>query len=184
MLQLYLSLLDTQAEKDKFITLYESYRDLMFYVAGRYLGSDADKEIAVDGALHALLGVLDKIDDPQSAKTKNLVCLIVKHKCIDLLRRKADAIEADWESAQDDLSFARKNGGAMPGGPESNSVDSELRTAVLSMSETGREFLILRYYHGYTTAEIADLLGIGRDAARKRLERAKAELKGILEADR
>ena len=52
------------------------------------------------------------------------------------------------------------------------------------MSETGREFLILRYYHGYTTAEIADLLGIRRDAARKRLERAKAELKGILEADR
>ncbi|MBR3718745.1 MAG: RNA polymerase subunit sigma-24, partial [Firmicutes bacterium] len=64
MLQLYLSLLDTQAEKDKFITLYESYRDLMIYVAGRYLGSDADKEIAVDAALHALLGVVDSIDDP------------------------------------------------------------------------------------------------------------------------
>ena len=170
MLQLYLSLLDTQAEKDKFITLYESYRDLMFYVAGRYLGSDADKEIAVDATLHALLGMVDSIDDPSSAKTKNLVCLIVKHKSIDLLRRKGGTIEVDWENTQD--------------GPEFDPADSELRTAILSMSETGREFLILRYYHGYSTAEIAGLLGIGRDAARKRLERAKAELKGILEADR
>ena len=184
MLQLYLSLLDTQAEKDKFITLYESYRDLMFYVAGRYLGSDADKEIAVDGALHALLGAIGSIDDPSSAKTKNLVCLIVKRKCIDLLRRKSGTIEVDWENAQENSSLERKRGSAALGGPDPDFADSELRTAILSMSETGREFLILRYYHGYTTAEIAALLGIGRDAARKRLERAKAELKGILEADR
>ena len=184
MLQLYLSLLDTQAEKDKFITIYESYRDLMFYVAGRYLDSDADREIAVDAALHAVLGIIDSIDDPASAKTKNLVCLIVKRKCIDLLRRKGGAVEADWESAQESSSFAHKRGDAALGGPEPDFADSELRTAILSMSETGREFLILRYYHGYTTAEIAHLLGIGRDAARKRLERAKTELKGILEADR
>ena len=57
MLQVYLSLLDTQAEKDKFIQVYEAYRDLMFYIARRYLAGDADREIAVDGALHALLGV-------------------------------------------------------------------------------------------------------------------------------
>lgn len=176
MLQLYLSLLDTQAEKDKFITLYESYRDLMFYVAGRYLGSDADKEIAVDGALHALLGVLDKVDDPQSAKTKNLVCLIVKHKCIDLLRRRAGAVEEDWEETAEQVAAGTD--------PVPGSTENSLTEAILSMSGTGREFLILRYYHGYTTAEIAALLGIGRDAARKRLERAKAELKGILEADR
>lgn len=176
MLQLYLSLLDTQAEKDKFITLYESYRDLMFYVAGRYLGSDVDKEIAVDAALHALLGVVDSIDDPSSVKTKNLVCLIVKRKCIDLLRRKSGTVEEDWEAIAEQ---------AVPGtDPVQGSSENSLTEAILSMSETGREFLILRYYHGYTTAEIAALLGIGRDAARKRLERAKAELKGILEADR
>ena len=176
MLQLYLSLLDTQAEKDKFITLYESYRDLMFYVAGRYLGSDADKEIAVDAALHALLGVVDSIGDPASAKTKNLVCLIVKRKCIDLLRRKGGTVEEDWDAAAE-----RAAAGA---DPVPGSTENSLTEAILSMSGTGREFLILRYYHGYSTAEIAALLGIGRDAARKRLERAKAELKGILEADR
>ncbi len=176
MLQLYLSLLDTQAEKDKFITLYESYRDLMFYVAGCYLSSDADKEIAVDGALHALLGVVNSIDDPSSAKTKNLVCLIVKRKCIDLLRRKSGTVEEDWEAIAEQAASGTD--------PVQGSSENSLTDAILSMSETGREFLILRYYHGYTTAEIAGLLGIGRDAARKRLERAKAELKGILEADR
>lgn len=176
MLQLYLSLLDTQAEKDKFITIYESYRDLMFYAAGRYLESDVDKELAVDAALHALLGVVDSIGDPASCKTKNLVCLIVKRKCIDLLRRKSGTIEVDWDAAAEQAAAGEA--------PVPGSTENSLTEAILSMSETGREFLILRYYHGYSTAEIAALLGIGRDAARKRLERAKAELKEILEADR
>ena len=148
----------------------------MFYVAGCYLSSDADKEIAVDGALHALLGVVNSIDDPSSAKTKNLVCLIVKRKCIDLLRRKSGTVEEDWEAIAEQAASGTD--------PVQGSSENSLTDAILSMSETGREFLILRYYHGYTTAEIAGLLGIGRDAARKRLERAKAELKGILEADR
>ena len=181
MLQIYLALLDSQAEKDKFITIYEGYRDLMFYVAGRFLSSDADREIAVDAALQALLGVIASIDDPQSTKTKNLVCLVTKRKCIDLLRQKGGMTESDLGDWEETIALESARNASQTGGP---AVGMTLQDAILSMSETGREFLVLRYFHGYSTAEIAKILGIGKDAARKRLERAKAELKGILEEDR
>lgn len=175
MLQVYLALLDTQAEKDKFIQIYETYRDLMFYVAGQYLPDSADREIAVDAALHALLGVLDSIDDPVGTKTKNLAALVTRNKCIDLVRRKGGASEESWEEAAgegQDLSVQA-----------SNAAD-ELTLALRTMSEAGRDVLILKYYYGYSGAEIAKILGVSHGSARKRLERAKKELQAVLEADR
>ena len=174
MLQVYLSLLDTQAEKDKFIQVYEAYRDLMFYIARRYLAGDADREIAVDGALHALLGVLESLDDPFSTKTKNLVALITRNKCIDVLRRRGGASEESWEESGGEETLPAK-------APDAAADDLSL--AIRSLRETSRDVLILRYYYGYSAAEIGKILGIGRDAARKRLERAKKELKEMLEGD-
>ena len=43
-----------------------------------------------------------------------------------------------------------------------------------------REPLILRYYYGFTTPEIASLLGISLPAAYKRIERAKTALRKML----
>ncbi len=46
-----------------------------------------------------------------------------------------------------------------------------------------REVLLLRYYMGYDAQEIAALLGIGTDAVRMRLSRARRRLKQKLEED-
>ena len=171
MLQTYLSLLDTQADRDKFTVLYRQYRDLMFYIAQKYLESDADREIAVDAALHALLPAMDRIDDPLSARTKNLAALVTKNKCIDLLRKRGAVKEEELDEAAERILSPK------PQGTES------LADAIASMSETGRELILLRYYHGYTTTEIGMILDISWQASRKRLERAKAELKAILEEE-
>ena len=171
MLQTYLSLLDTQADRDKFTVLYRQYRDLMFYIARKYLESDADREIAVDAALHALLSAMDRIDDPLSIRTKNLAALITKNKCIDLLRKRSAVTEEELDEAAERILPPKTQG------------TGALADAIASMSETGREVILLRYYHGYTAKEIGKILGISWQASRKRLERAKAELKAILEEE-
>ena len=171
MLQTYLSLLDTQADRDKFTVLYGQYRDLMFYIARKYLESDADREIAADAALHALLSAISRIDDPYSARTKNLVALVTKNKCVDLLRRRGAVKEEELNEATDRV---------LPPKPQ---WTGGLADAIASMSEMGREAILLRYYHGYTAKEIGKILGISWQASRKRLERAKAELKAILEEE-
>lgn len=62
--------------------------------------------------------------------------------------------------------------------PEPDGLLEELR----HLPDRDREVL-LRYYMGYDAQEIAALLGIGTDAVRMRLSRARRRLKQKLEED-
>lgn len=169
MLQIYLDALDTTEEKDRFLLIYEKYRDLMFYVAQKYLSSQADREIAVDAALYSIVEIIFKIKDPLSSKTKNLVVLITKNKCLDILRKRGGITEEVLiEMSERAL-------------PVPAPRTDELSDAIASLRDPYRDIIFLRYLHGYSTAEIAKILDISRDAAIKRLQRAKRELKQLLE---
>lgn len=63
--------------------------------------------------------------------------------------------------------------------PEPGGLLEELR----HLPDRDREVLLLRYYMGYDAQEIAALLGIGTDAVRMRLSRARRRLKQKLEED-
>jgi len=54
---IYLQMIENEEEKLKFIQIYEKYKDLMFYVAKRILGNDADAEDAVHEAFLASLNI-------------------------------------------------------------------------------------------------------------------------------
>lgn len=58
-----------------------------------------------------------------------------------------------------------------------NENDYALMYSLLWIREKSKEVLILRYIEGYTNKEIAQILGISENAVKKRLERAKQELK-------
>lgn len=171
MLQIYLEVLNTTEEKDCFLLIYETYRDLMFYVAQKFLSSQVDREIVVDAALHSIVDIIFKIKDPLSTKTKNLVVLITKNKCLDLLRKRGGVTEVELIEASE-----RALPVPVPG-------TDELADAIASLRDPSRDIIFLRYLHGYSTAEISKILGISRDAAAKRLQRAKQDLKKLLDED-
>ena len=52
-----------------------------------------------------------------------------------------------------------------------------LMDELFQLPQTAKEVLILHYIEGYTNAEIADILQITESAAKKRLERARKELR-------
>lgn len=171
MLQIYLEVLNTTEEKDCFLLIYETYRDLMFYVAQKFLSSQVDREIVVDAALHSIVDIIFKIKDPLSIKTKNLIVLITKNKCLDLLRKRGGVTEEELIEASERAL------------PVPSPGTSELADAIASLRDPARDILFLRYLHGYSVSEIAKIQGIGRDAAAKRLQRAKQELKKLLDED-
>lgn len=47
---IYLQVIDAPEDRDQFITLYETYRGLMFYVANQILQNEQDAEDAVHDA--------------------------------------------------------------------------------------------------------------------------------------
>jgi len=60
----------------------------------------------------------------------------------------------------------------------------ELLNAVLELSISLREVLILFYYHGYSEKEIVNILKIPAGTVRSRLYRSKENLKHQLELER
>lgn len=57
----YLAMIPTEEGRNKFALLYWEYRDLMFYLALRILGSQQDAEDAVQEALLRITEIIEKI---------------------------------------------------------------------------------------------------------------------------
>ena len=79
----YLAMIPTEEGRNKFALLYWEYRDLMFYLALRILGSQQDAEDAVQEALLRITEIIEKIHDPVCPETKALVGMIVEGKALD-----------------------------------------------------------------------------------------------------
>ena len=67
----YLAMIPTEEGRNKFALLYWEYRDLMFYLALRILGSQQDAEDAVQEALLRITEIIEKIHDPVCPETKD-----------------------------------------------------------------------------------------------------------------
>ena len=83
---LYLQMLPSPSEKDKFEQIYTLYRGLMFYIARRILPGEADAEDAVHQAFVSIIENLKKISEVRCPKTRSYVVIITERKAIDILR--------------------------------------------------------------------------------------------------
>lgn len=164
---IYLQMLETPDEQDRFEQFYYLHRDVMFLAADRLLHNVDDAEDAVHQAFVSLIGIFGKIADIDSADTRALAVMIAQRRAVDILREKKRLTELD----EDALPAADLR---MPG-------DSPLADAISRLLPRYREALFLRYVFGYSTKESAALFGISADSARKLLWRAKQQLKELLD---
>ena len=58
---IYLQMLESEPEKEKFRKIYDAYRNLMFYVANKILQNEWDAEDAVQQAFLSIVKNLEKI---------------------------------------------------------------------------------------------------------------------------
>ena len=65
--------------------------------------------------------------------------------------------------------------------PSEEAID--LGRAIASLNQKQREVILLRYYQGFTEAEISDILGLSQSSVAGRLKRAKEQLHSFLETD-
>lgn len=149
--------------------LYETYRSLMFYVANQILRNDQDAEDAVHDAFLAIAENIKKFSRLERHKTKAFIVTIVENKAIDLYRRKARRSEAPLDET---LGISP----SLEGG-------SGLTECILRLPGRYREFFRLKYQMGYSTREIAALMGISWPAARKLEQRAKDKLRQLCEEE-
>ncbi len=169
---IYLSMIESDDDRSKFEVIYREYRDLMLYIANRVLGDTKDSEDVVHQSFIKLVGVLEKIDEPKSHKTRSLVVTVVERTAIDLYRRRKreNTISLDEEHINV---------------PDTTQIDeaisrSDLAAAIASLPTRYRSVILLRYDHGLTAREIAGLLSMTEVNVRKTIQRAKERLGMIL----
>ena len=167
---IYLQMIETAADRDRFERLYHRYKNQMYYVALRILGDPHDAEDAVHQAFVSLIDNLEKISDIECPKTRAYIVIITERKALDILRGRRK-----YAAAYEDE--------RLPGLEIPPPGDHGLRDALARLPARYREVLLLRFDCGYSTGELADILGMKRTSVQKLIWRAKEALAGELEKE-
>jgi RNA polymerase sigma-70 factor, ECF subfamily len=162
--------LDSTEKNELFDRIFKDYHRQMEYTAFAVLQNRHDAEDAVQDAFIALSAHAELLSEMESFRLYYYVTETARHKAIDLLRKRKDAVryndEIDSETDEKDFTedIALKD-----------SAD-EMLIYIKELPERYRDVLSLCYVNGLSVSEIADTVGRSAATVRKQLERGRAIL--------
>jgi RNA polymerase sigma-70 factor (ECF subfamily) len=147
------------------------YMDMFRYAAWL----SRDKSIAEDVVQEALLRAwksLDALRDDAAAKPW-LLTIVRRENARYYERRRLETVDIDNLTASQAALLAE----------EPNEELDDLREAIFELDDDYREPLVLQVLMGYSTNEIAELMGLKQGAVLTRLHRARIKLKEVSAKD-
>lgn len=171
----FLNLLDTADEKAKFVQLYNSYKDLLYWIARKKVKNAQDAEDCVQETFLYIAKNMHKIADIDSKRTKAYLSTIVMGFAIDIYKKsmKNDfisiACETELYNEADELQCFDEYGKI-----ELLTVFDEV------LDEESKVLLYLKYIYGYKSSEIAELYNVKDSYIRKRLQYSREKIKKAL----
>ena len=173
--------LGVENTKLEFGQIYEKNYRTMYYVALKILKNKEEAEDAVHGAFVKLAEKYDTYRHLTSQEMTSLCVIIVKNKCLDMLRVSKSGLQSDFEKVDYALHGEKDQ-------PLENVIqeegEKELLEAMKILPEKLRLVLELRYFHEYSNGEIAKILDISKKNVEIRLYRAKKKMKEVLQYER
>lgn len=139
----YMSLIDSPNDRVNFELVYQTYRNLMFFIAYKILNNPQDAEDAVHTAFIKIAENMSKIEVAVCPKTKAFVVTIVENTAIDLYRKK---------KRSDNIDFLEN----FPESPIDLEHRSVLAQCMAKLPTRYREIILLKYSYGIPveTAEL------------------------------
>lgn len=153
--------------EDQYIQIVRTYLDRLFRLALSHTGNRADAEDAVQNTFIKLSRYKEPFESEEHIR--NWLFKVCVRECRSIWR-------TFWKQNVD---FFEDEEICHPANPESK----DLLYKIMLLNKNYRTILVLFYYEGFSTQEIADLLGISLTNATSRLSRARQKLKKILEDD-
>ena len=166
---IYLQMIETPEDKDKFEQLYLKYKNQMYFVAQQILKNSHDAEDAVHQAFVSLIENLEKISEIECPETRAYIVIITERKALDIIRSN-QRYAAEYDDQLGGIEFSMPN-------------DHGLRDAMARLPGRYREVLLLRFDSGYSTKELAEILNMNRTSVQKLIWRAKEALAEELEKE-
>lgn len=167
---MFFNLLDTQEEKDGFLELYDTYKDLLYWIALKKTNSIEDAEECVQETFFYVAKHFDKIGEIKSKRTKCYLSTIVTGFAIDIYNdfQKSELISNDDNELRD-IEYLE------------NFEKVELTVAFDDiLDEESKIFFYLKYIYNYKSSEIAEIYNVKDSLVRKKLQYAREKLKQYL----
>lgn len=167
MLAILLAVLESDADRQKFIKIYELYHVQMERTAMHILKEQSDAEDAVQNAFVQMIRHFDKIFEIPCEKLPFWIISIVKNEARAILRKHKRIVSLeDWDGFTKDI--------------DDISEYNELVGLFMRLPETYRSVLELKMLHGYSDKEIAKKLRISETAVSSRATRGRMMLREII----
>ena len=173
MLEFYLSILETQEDKDLFEEIYLKYKGAMGQLAFSILHNKFDTEDAVNNAFLCIANNFSKIKTLSCQDLRSYLMIIIRNASFKIYNSNRKRSEYNESIGDRDISI---------------DVDffsnMEYESLISIMNEVPtiyRDILFLYYRDELSTKDIAKLLGISENAVYKRIERSKKILADTLE---
>ena len=171
MIAIYLSLIDSEGDREKFTELYNTYKDLLYWIALRKTNSIEDSEECVQETFFYVAKHFEKIGDVKSKRTKGYLSAIVTGFAIDIYNdsKKVDVVSLDGELTVDIEYYE-------------DFEKTELLSAFANvLDEESKIYFYLKYIYKYKSSEIAQIYKVKDSYMRKKLQYAKEKLRKHLE---
>ena len=164
-----------QGDKEAFTWIMDRYKDLVFTMCIRMLGSEADAE---EAAQDVFVKVYRSISTYQGrSKFSTWIYRLTYNHCISVLRKKVKMI--DLASDFPEYSESEDSGYALD---HLSSSDRRifLERAIESLPETDALVITLFYYEELSVGEIQEITGLGSSNIRVRLHRSRQKMYSVL----
>ena len=175
MINLYLSVLETDEDRCQFEDIYRQYKNRMYKFAISILHNNEDAEDVVHPSFLTIANNFDKIKSFSCHEMNSYIVIIIRNTSINLYNKNKRNNEM--------LSTLDDNNSSFEINMLANYEYEQLLGVISSLSENYKEVLYLYYINNFTTKEISKMLDISVDNVWKRIERAKKQLKAKLEVD-
>lgn len=159
---------DEECEKIK--CLYEKYKYLLYSEAYKILPKQHFVEEIVQEVFVKIIENIDSIEEIDSKRTKNFLCVICKNLAINLYNKKnkekfLNIEELIYNEAEDLNEFYEV--------VINNENVVMIKHAIQKLPDIYRDVLILEKIYGYSINEISKLLNLSEAVVRKRSQKAR-----------
>ena len=176
MLSIYLSLIDSAADKNKFEELYNMHKRTMLYKARDILKDDHLAEDAVHEAFLRVIKNFTKIDEVDSPQMRAFLVIIVRNVSLTLLDK------LNRETFIEDVELFSNEHSEIEDSVFDRIECEKIIEALEELPVQYRDILYLQYMEEYKLKEIAALFNMSNEVVKKRAQRGKKKLLELLDA--
>ena len=161
---IFLSMLESDNDRELFAALYNQYGSAMLRVAKRYFPDDGyTAEDVVQNAWVRVVNNFQRISSLPSNKYGAFLVVIVKNEAITILRRKKQELPFEDAIIGNDDRFAEND-------------ERSIIEVIQSMPDTYRAVLEMRFIEERSTREISKALALTETAVNVRIHRGRTIL--------